>query len=111
MKKIEVTIQPFKLDALHAALAGTGIDGMTVSEVKGLSHEPRIGSYRGASYAVPFTPQIKIEVVVGDDQLARCISAIAGSGAADDPDCNALIVLAVEDVVRIRTGEHLSRAA
>jgi nitrogen regulatory protein P-II 1 len=111
MKKIEATIQPFKLEALHQALADAGVDGMTVSEVQVEAHKPRADSYRGASYAVPFTPKIKIELVVADDQLARCVSVIERSGAADDPDCGAVIVLPVEDVVRIRTGEHLSRAA
>ena len=110
MKKIEAIIKPFKLDEVREALIGLGIEGMTVSEVKALNPHPRSARYRGSEYVISFAPEIKIEVVIPDDRLARCIDVIQHVGATEDEN-GEIVVLPVEDMIRIRTGEHLAHAA
>ena len=110
MKKIEATIKPFRLDEVREALGTLGVEGMNVQEVKGFDPQARANWYRGTEYVVSFAPQIKLEVVVPDDQLARCVAAIRRC-AADEADSGQIIVLSVDDSIQIRTGEHLARAA
>ena len=106
MKKIEAIIKPFKLEEVKDALADLGIEGMTVSEVKGYGRQKGHKElYRGAEYTIDFTPKLKMEIVVGDDQVERVVSAVrdaANSGKIGD---GKIFVLPVDEVVRIRTGE------
>ena len=111
MKKVEAMIKPFTLDAVQEALVGSGIQGMTISEVKRVEPRAHPAWYRGAEYIVWFAPQIKVEVMVADEQVELCVGAIQRCGKTDDDDSGEIVVLSVEDMIRIRTGEHLRRAA
>ncbi len=106
MKKIEAIIKPFKLDEVKEALNDIGIQGLTVSEVKGFGRQKgHTELYRGTEYVVDFLPKIKMEIVVSDDMAARVVESItkaAGTGRIGD---GKVFILPVEDVVRIRTGE------
>ncbi len=107
MKKIEAIIKPFKLDEVKEALAKQGINGMTVSEVKGFGRQKgHTELYRGAEYVVDFLPKIKIELLVSNEQAgpaAETIMSTARTGRIGD---GKLFVLPVDDAVRIRTGER-----
>jgi nitrogen regulatory protein P-II 1 len=107
MKKIEAIIKPFKLDEVKEALAKQNIQGMTVSEVKGFGRQRgHTELYRGAEYVVDFLPKIKIELLVDDDQAqaaAETIITTAKTGRIGD---GKLVILPVDEIVRIRTGEH-----
>ena len=106
MKKIEAIIKPFKLDEVKDALAKEGIQGMTVSEVKGFGRQKgHTELYRGAEYVVDFLPKVKIEVVVANDQVERAIDAIVKSARTGKIGDGKIFVTGVEHVVRIRTGE------
>ncbi|HEV8322616.1 MAG TPA: P-II family nitrogen regulator [Myxococcota bacterium] len=111
MKKVEAIIKPFKLDEVKEALGEIGIQGMTVSEVKGFG---RTGGrskdssvmYRGSAYVIDFVPKVKVEIVVKDEQVAEvvgCIEKAAQTGRIGD---GKIFVVPVEQVVRIRTGER-----
>ena len=106
MKKIEAIIKPFKLDDVREALSEIGVTGMTVTEVKGFGRQKgHTELYRGAEYVVDFLPKAKLELVVKEEQVDRCIEAIttaAGTGKIGD---GKIFVTSVEQVVRIRTGE------
>ena len=106
MKMIMAVIKPFKLDDVREALAGTGITGITVTEVKGFGRQKgHTELYRGAEYVVDFLPKIKLETVVAEASLEAVIEAIqqaAGTGKIGD---GKIFVTAVEHVIRIRTGE------
>ena len=107
MKKIEAIIKPFKLDEVRAALAGLGIQGMTVTEGKGFGRQRgHTEVYRGAEYTVDLLPKLKVEVAVRDDQVAAVIDAIAGAANTGKIGDGKIFVHAVSDVVRIRTGER-----
>ncbi len=106
MKKIEAIIKPFKLDDVKNELQAIGINGMTVTEVRG--HGRQKGHreiYRGAEYQVDFIPKIKIEVVVSADIAERVVDAIMRSARMGKIGDGKIFILPVEDVVRIRTGE------
>jgi nitrogen regulatory protein P-II 1 len=107
MKKIEAIIKPFKLDEVKEALAREGIQGMTVSEVKGFGRQKGHSElYRGAEYVVDFLPKIKIELLVADEQAvpaAEIIETAARTGRIGD---GKIFVLPIDEVVRIRTGER-----
>ena len=107
MKKIETIIKPFKLDEVKEALAEIGIQGMTVSEVKGFGRQKgHTEIYRGSEYTVDFLPKIKLEVVVADgrvDEVLKVIIGIAKTGRIGD---GKIFVMPVDDAVRIRTGER-----
>ncbi len=106
MKKIEAIIKPFKLDDVREALSEAGITGLTVTEVKGFGRQKgHTELYRGAEYVVDFLPKIKIEVVVKDDQVERSIDAITNAARTGKIGDGKIFVTAVEQVVRIRTGE------
>ena len=106
MKKIEAIAKPFKLDEVRDSLTGVGVSGLTVSEVKGFGRQKgQTEIYRGAEYAVSFLPKVKIEVVIEDPLVERTVDAIckaAGTGKIGD---GKIFVTAVEQAVRIRTGE------
>jgi nitrogen regulatory protein PII len=107
MKLVEAIIKPFKLDEVRAALAGLGIQGMTVTEGKGFGRQRgHTEVYRGAEYAVDLLPKVKVEVAVRDDQVAAVIDAIAGAANTGKIGDGKIFVHAVLDVVRIRTGER-----
>src|SRR6185312_13498777 len=106
MKKIEAIIKPFKLDEVKEALQELGVQGMTVIEAKGYGRQKgQTELYRGAEYVVDFLPNIKIEVVVADDQLARALEAIATSARTGRIGDGKIFVSDILDVMRIRTGE------
>jgi len=106
MKKVEAIIKPFKLDEVKDALAEVGIQGMTVTEVKGFGRQKgHTELYRGAEYVVDFLPKVKIEVVVKDDDAERCIDAIVKAAKTGKIGDGKIFVTQVDHVVRIRTGE------
>jgi len=106
MKKIEAIIKPFKLDDVKEKLAGIGVQGMTVSEVKGFGRQKgHTELYRGAEYVVDFLPKVKIEVVVPEKQVEPAIEAIIKSARTGKIGDGKIFVTPVEHVVRIRTGE------
>jgi nitrogen regulatory protein PII len=106
MKKIEAIIKPFKLDALKEALNEIGIQGMTVSEVKGFGRQKgHTEVYRGAEYMVDFIPKVKVEVVVAAEEADRVIETVLSSAGTGKIGDGKIFVLPVETVCRIRTGE------
>ena len=106
MKKIEAVIKPFKLDEVKEALQELGVQGMTVLEAKGYGRQKgHTELYRGAEYVVDFLPKIKIEVVVGDDQLEGALEAIQNAARTGRIGDGKIFVSEIIDVVRIRTGE------
>ena len=111
MKKIEAIIKPFKLDDVREALAEIGINGMTVSEVKGFGRQKgHTELYRGAEYVVDFLPKIKIEVGVTDelaDRVVEVISDAANTGKVGD---GKIFIFDLDNAVRIRTGESGANA-
>ena len=111
MKKIEAIIKPFKIEEVKEALAEVGIEGMTVTEVKGFGRQKgHTEIYRGSEYTVDFLPKIKLEIVLGDDKLADAIAAITKAAKTGKIGDGKIFVLPVEDAVRIRTGEHSEAA-
>ncbi|HUY01702.1 MAG TPA: P-II family nitrogen regulator [Rhodocyclaceae bacterium] len=106
MKKIEAIIKPFKLDEVREALSEVGVTGHTVTEVKGFGRQKgHTELYRGAEYVVDFLPKIKIEVVVAEQTVEPAIEAILKSARTGKIGDGKIFVSAVEQVVRIRTGE------
>jgi nitrogen regulatory protein PII len=104
MKKIEAIIKPFKLDEVKESLNDIGVQGMTVSEVKGFGRQKgHTELYRGAEYVVDFLPKIKLEIIVPDDLVAQVVEVVEKSGRIGD---GKIFVTNVEEVVRIRTGER-----
>ena len=107
MKKIEAIIKPFKLDDVKAALHEIGIEGMTVSEVKGFGRQKgHTEIYRGSEYIVDFLPKIKIELVVPDTQKDAAVTAIIKSAKTGKIGDGKVFVSTIEDAVRIRTDER-----
>jgi nitrogen regulatory protein P-II 1 len=106
MKKIEVIIKPFKLDDVKEALNGIGIKGMTISEVKGYGRQKgHTEIYRGAEYVVDFLPKIKLEIIVGSDQVDQVIETVIGAARTGKIGDGKIFVLPVEKIIRVRTGE------
>ncbi len=111
MKKIEAIIKPFKLEEVKEALADLGIEGMTVSEVKGFGRQKgHTEIYRGSEYTVDFLPKIKIEVVVTDSLLDSAVAAIVKSAKTGKIGDGKVFVSPVEDAIRIRTDESGEKA-
>ena len=106
MKKVEAIIKPFKLDEVKESLSAVGVQGITVSEVKGFGRQKgHTELYRGAEYVVDFLPKVKIEVVVKDDDSERCIEAIVKAAKTGKIGDGKIFVTQIDHVVRIRTGE------
>ena len=106
MKKIEAIIKPFKLDEVKEALQELGIQGLSVTEVKGFGRQKgHTGLYRGAEYVVDFLPKVKIEVAITDDLLDSVIEAIINSAKTDKIGDGKIFVSNLEQAIRIRTGE------
>jgi len=107
MKKIEAIIKPFKLDDAKEALGSIGIQGMTVSEVKGFGRQKgHTELYRGAEYVVDFLPKIKLEIVVPDDQAEKVATTLQDACQTGRIGDGKIFILPVEEVLRIRTGER-----
>ena len=107
MKKVEAIIKPFKLDDVKQALSEVGVQGLTVTEVKGFGRQKgHTEVYRGAEYVVDFLPKVKLEVVVGDGQVDAVVSAITGAAATGKIGDGKIFVLPIEQAIRIRTGEQ-----
>ena len=106
MKKVEAIIKPFKLDEVKESLNEIGIQGITISEVKGFGRQKgHTELYRGAEYVVDFIPKIKLEIIVSDSVLPQVIEAIEKSAKTGRIGDGKIFVTPVEAVVRIRTGE------
>ncbi|HYD57503.1 MAG TPA: P-II family nitrogen regulator [Burkholderiales bacterium] len=106
MKKVEAVIKPFKLDEVKEALGGVGVQGITVSEVKGFGRQRgHTELYRGAEYVVDFLPKVKLEVIVKDDQVDQVVEAITTAARTGRIGDGKIFVTTVDEVVRIRTGE------
>ena len=106
MKMIMAIVKPFKLDEVREALVAAGVEGLTVSEVKGYGRQKgQTEIYRGAEYQVNFVPKVKLEAVVDDAQAAKAVEAIKTAAATGKIGDGKIFVLAVEAAVRIRTGE------
>ncbi len=107
MKMITAIIKPFKLDDVRDAITETGIQGMTVSEVRGFGRQKgHTELYRGAEYVVDFLPKLKLEVAVPDDRVEAVVEAIADSAASGRIGDGKIFVQPLEQAVRIRTGEE-----
>jgi nitrogen regulatory protein P-II 1 len=107
MKKIEAVIKPFKMDDVREALSEVGVNGMTVTEVKGFGRQKgHTELYRGAEYQVDFLPKVKIELVIADEQVDLAIEAIMKTAQTGKIGDGKIFVYDVERVIRIRTGEE-----
>lgn len=106
MKKIEAIIKPFKLEEVKEALSGLGIEGMTVSEVKGFGRQKgHTEIYRGSEYTVDFLPKIKLEVVLPDEQVKEAVDAIIKAAKTGKIGDGKVFISTVDSAIRIRTGE------
>lgn len=107
MKKIEAIIKPFKLDDVKEALKDIGIQGLTVTEVKGFGRQKgHTELYRGAEYVIDFLPKIKLEIIVSDDAVTKVVDAIVESARTGKIGDGKIFILPMEEVIRIRTGER-----
>ena len=107
MKKIEAIIKPFKLDEVTEALAKQGIQGMTISEVKGFGRQKgHTELYRGAEYVVDFLPKVKMEILVEDDRAGLVVDTILEAARTGRIGDGKIFILPMEEAVRIRTGER-----
>jgi nitrogen regulatory protein PII len=106
MKKIEAIIKPFKLDEVKDALNAIGIQGMTVTEVKGFGRQKgHVELYRGAEYDISFIPKVKIEVVIADNMADKVVSTIEEKAKTGKIGDGKIFISKLEDIIRIRTGE------
>ena len=106
MRKVEAIIKPFKLDEVKEALQAIGVQGMTVSEVKGFGRQKgHTELYRGAEYVVDFLPKIKLEIACSDDLVDKVVQAIVKAANTGRIGDGKIFVYALSDVIRIRTGE------
>ena len=106
MKKIEAIIRHFKAEEVKEALVTAGIQGMTVSEVRGFGRQKgHKETYRGAEYTVDFLPKIKVEVIVGDDLCETALTAITNAARTGQVGDGKIFVSTIDSVIRIRTGE------
>ncbi len=107
MKKIEAIVKPFKLDEVKEALQGVGIQGMTVTEVKGFGRQKgHTELYRGAEYVVDFLPKIKVELAVSDEMADKAVEAIVEAANTGRIGDGKIFVTEIEEAIRIRTGER-----
>ena len=106
MKKLEAIIKPFKLEEVKEALAELGIEGMTVTEVKGFGRQKgHTEMYRGSEYTVDFLPKVKVEVVLADDMVEKAVAAVVGAAKTGKIGDGKVFVRLVEHAIRIRTEE------
>ncbi len=111
MKKIEAIIKPFKMEDVKEALAEIGIEGMTVTEVKGFGRQKgHTEIYRGSEYTVDFLPKVKFEIVLPDDLATKAVDAIASAAKTGKIGDGKIFVLPVEEAIRIRTAERGEKA-
>ena len=111
MKKVEAIIKPFKLEAVKEALAGVGVEGMTVSEVKGFGRQKgHTEIYRGSEYTVDFLPKVKIEIVLPDHLVAAAVEAMVKAAKTGKIGDGKIFVSPVENAIRIRTEETGEKA-
>ena len=111
MKLVMAIIKPFKLDAVREALTEIGVQGLTVSEVKGFGRQKgQTEIYRGAEYAIEFVPKVRLEIVIDDGQVDRVVEAIRDAANTDKIGDGKIFVLDVAQSMRIRTGETGSDA-
>ncbi len=111
MKKIEAIVKPFKLEDVKEALREIGIEGMTVSEVKGFGRQKgHTEIYRGSEYTVDFLPKIKLEIVAADEQVERAVETIVSSAKTGKSGDGKVFVSNIEEAVRIRTDERGEQA-
>lgn len=111
MKKIEAVIKPFKLEEVKEALASVGVEGLTVTEVKGFGRQKgHTEIYRGSEYTVDFLPKLKLEVVLTDDMVQAAIEAITKSAKTGKIGDGKIFVSSLEEAIRIRTGERGEKA-
>ena len=107
MKKIEAIIKPFKLEDVKEALKDIGVQGLTVTEVKGFGRQKgHTELYRGAEYVIDFLPKIKLEIVVPDDQVVKVVDAITESAKTGKIGDGKIFIFPMDEVIRIRTGER-----
>jgi nitrogen regulatory protein PII len=107
MKLITAIIKPFKLDAVKEALTAVGVEGMTVSEVKGFGRQKgHTEVYRGSEYTVDFLPKVKIEIAVSDDIREKVVTAITNAAKTGKIGDGKIFVTSLDEVIRIRTDEH-----
>lgn len=107
MKKIEAIIKPFKLEDVKEALKEIGVQGLTVTEVKGFGRQKgHTELYRGAEYVIDFLPKIKLEIVVSDDIVVKVVDAISDSAKTGKIGDGKIFIFPMEEVIRIRTGER-----
>ncbi len=107
MKKIEAIIKPFKLEDVKEALSEIGIEGMTISEVKGFGRQKgHTEIYRGSEYTVDFLPKVKFEIVLADERIPKAVEAIVSSAKTGKIGDGKVFVLPIEDAIRIRTEER-----
>ena len=111
MKKVEAIIKPFKLDEVKESLSAIGIQGITVTEVKGFGRQKgHTELYRGAEYVVDFLPKVKLEIIVKEDLVSKVVSAIEASAKTGRIGDGKIFVLPIDEVVCIRTGERGDQA-
>ncbi len=111
MKKLEAIIKPFKLEEVREALMALGIEGMTVSEVRGFGRQNgHTEIYRGSEYTADFLPKLKVEIVLPDDLLESASAAVIGAAKTGKIGDGKIFILDVESAVRIRTGEEDEKA-
>jgi nitrogen regulatory protein P-II 1 len=111
MKKIEAIIKPFKLEDVKEALSEAGVEGLTVTEVKGFGRQKgHTEIYRGSEYTVDFLPKVKVEVIVDDAQLDSAVAAIIRSAKTGKIGDGKIFILSIDDVIRIRTEERGTKA-
>lgn len=107
MKKIEAIIKPFKMEDVKEALAEIGIEGMTVTEVKGFGRQKgHTEIYRGSEYTVDFLPKVKFEIVLADERVQKAVDVIVQSAKTGKIGDGKVFVMPIEEAVRIRTDEH-----
>src|SRR5574341_1040718 len=107
MKKIEAVIKPFKLDEVKDALNALGVQGMTVTEVKGFGRQKgHVELYRGAEYDITFIPKVKMEVVVADGMVEKVVAAIQDKAKTGKIGDGKIFISKLEEIIRIRTGER-----
>ncbi|HVO26717.1 MAG TPA: P-II family nitrogen regulator [Candidatus Margulisiibacteriota bacterium] len=111
MKKVEAIIKPFKLDEVKESLSSIGVQGLTVSEVKGFGRQKgHTELYRGAEYVVDFLPKVKLEIIVKDELVSQVVETITKAAKTGRIGDGKIFVLPIDEVVRIRTGERGSDA-